>query len=95
MKDGKIYALNRNPLCVFAYCEAGGYETSFYIGVTSAGDVHCSRIGCIRGMATNDPSTLANPEQRERFFSKLAEAGYHYNEENNTVFRNGVKLTIV
>ena len=95
MKDGKIYGLNRNPNCVFAYCEAGGYATSFYIGVTSVGDVYCSSFGCIRGMATNDQSTLANPEQRERFFSKLKDAGYHYNEENKVVFKNGIKLTIV
>lgn len=95
MEDGKIYALNRSPNCIFAYCERGGYATSFYIGVTSTGDVYCSSIGCIRGMATNDPSTLANQEQRERFFNKLKDAGYHYNEENKAVFQNGIKLKIV
>lgn len=95
MEDGKIYSLNRSPNCIFAYCERGGYATSYYIGVTSFGEVYCSSIGRIRGMAANNPSTLANPAQRERFFSKLKDAGCHYNEENKAVFQNGIKLTIV
>ena len=89
MIDGEIYALDYSPLCVFAYCERGGYTTSHYIGVLTGGDVSVSHTDCIYGMSSNSPSHLANDDERERFHSKLAAKGYRWNQANKVIIKNG------
>ena len=92
MIDGKLYALEQSPNCVFAYCELGSCTTAFYIGVCTSGDVEISRLPLIRGMANNSATTEANEAQRRRFFTLIKEKGYHYNEANKAVFKDGERI---
>lgn len=94
MIDGELYALVSAPDCVFAYCKKGSCMTSFYIGVCSSGDVLISGPSLIRGMAGNSTTTKANETQRLRFFTAIKEKGYHYNEVNKAVFKDGERIII-
>ena len=90
MIDGEIYALDDFPDCVFAFCERGGYKTSFYIGCYRIGRedkiaVSCSN--CICGASGDSSSRLATEQERERFHRVLKENGYKWNQANKKVIR--------
>lgn len=92
MIDGEIYALDDFPDCVFAFCERGGYTTSFYIGVCSSGSVEMSRRDSIFGMSANSHCHLANEEELERFHQLLDERGYKWNKANKVVIKNETEI---
>ena len=92
MIDGEIYALDDFPDCVFAFCERGGYKTSFYIGVCSSGSVDLSRSDSIYGMSANSPCHLATTEERERFHQLLDKRGYKWNKTNKVVIKNKTEI---
>ena len=92
MIDGEIYALNSKPKVVFAYCEKGTCDTSFYVGVTSRGEAVISRKECIYGMSFNSASHLATEEERERFHSILKSNGLVWNQSNKVIIKDNKEI---
>ena len=92
MIDGEIYALDKNPKAVFAYCEKGTCDTAFYIGVTSIAQVVISRKECIYGMSFNSASHIATDEERGRFHSILKANGLVWNQSNKVLIKNNKEI---
>lgn len=95
MIDGEIYALNRDPNMVFAYCERGTCKTSFYICCYRMYDedkVAVSSRHCIRGASGDLSSHLAAEQERERFHHVLKENGYKWNQANKVIIKNRIEI---
>lgn len=81
MIDGEIYTVSHDSNMVFAYCERGTCETSFYICVYR-----------IWGASGDSSSHLATEEERERFHRVLKEKGYKWNQANKVIIKNGTEI---
>lgn len=85
MIEGEIYTLASGTM--FAYKDDDGSSIYHYICVNGSNEV---RVKNINGSGILDYSrpSLATTEQRERFFRRIHEAGFHYNQANKVVIHN-------
>lgn len=87
MIDGELYVFENSPKCVFAYKRESGRTIYHYACVNCSDEVRISGIGIATGTVFNQPTRIANDEERRRFYAYLHRSGYHYNIANKKVIR--------
>lgn len=85
MIEGEIYTLASGT--TFAYKAIEGTYIYHYICVNDAGDVRVKNVNGT-GRLGRARSCLANTDQRAKFFRRIHEAGFHYNQANKVVIHN-------
>lgn len=85
MIEGEIYTLASGTM--FAYKAIEGTYIYHYICVNDVGDVRVKNVNGT-GRLGRGRSCLATTDQRAKFFRRIHEAGFHYNQANKVVIHN-------
>lgn len=85
MIEGEIYTLTSGSM--FAYKYMDDEFIYHYICVHGEDDVRVKNVNGI-GRLRKSHAWLVTPSQRERFFRRIHEAGFHYNQANKVVIHN-------
>jgi hypothetical protein len=85
MIEGEIYTLTSGT--IFAYKAIDGTYIYHYICVNDAGEVRVKNVNGT-GRLGRCRACLATTDQRAKFFRRIHEAGFHYNQANKVVIHN-------